>query len=92
MKSAYELAMERLEKVAPSKPLTDEQRAAIAEIDSRAKAKMAEKQIFLGGEIAKAEAMGDMNGAAELRDQLRRELRRLELDMEDEKTKVRDAG
>ncbi len=84
--------MERLEKVAPSKPLTDEQRAAIAEIDSRAKAKMAEKQIFLGGEIAKAEAMGDMNGAAELRDQLRRELRRLELDMEDEKTKVRDAG
>jgi RPA family protein len=33
MKSAYELAMERLEKKAPSLALTDEQKQQIAEID-----------------------------------------------------------
>ena len=35
MKSAYELAMERLEKKAPSTKLTDKQKADIAEIDSK---------------------------------------------------------
>ncbi len=35
MKSAYELAMERLEKGAPTIKLTDDQKAQIAEIDSQ---------------------------------------------------------
>ena len=34
MKSAYELAMERLEKKEPTKKLTEEQLASIAEINS----------------------------------------------------------
>ena len=42
MKSAYELAMERLQKDAPSVPLNAEQRAQIADIDSLYTAKIAE--------------------------------------------------
>jgi len=43
MKSAYELAMERLEKKAPSLALTDEQKQQIGEIDSTFKARIAEQ-------------------------------------------------
>ena len=52
MKSAYELAMERLNKTAPSKKLTDNQKKRIAELESEYKAKIADREIFLNGEIA----------------------------------------
>ena len=51
MKSAYELAMERLEKSAPTLTLTDAQKAQMAEIDSTYKARIAEKELFLQGKI-----------------------------------------
>ena len=47
MKSAYELAMERLQKTTPSLSLTDEQKKELAEIDSKYRAKIAEKELFL---------------------------------------------
>ena len=47
MKSAYELAMERLEKASPSISLTADQKKEIAEIDSTYRAKIAEKEVFL---------------------------------------------
>jgi hypothetical protein len=89
MKSAYELAMERLEKDAPAQPLSEEQKFALAEIDSRFKAKVAEKEVFLKGEIAKAQIAGDALSVEQLEEQLRRELRRIEADREDAKDKVR---
>ena len=46
MKSAYELAMERMGG-GDEKPLTDQQKEQIAEIDSKFKAKIAERKIFL---------------------------------------------
>ena len=54
MKSAYELAMERLEKKTPSLALTKEQKTQIADIDSTFKARIAERELFLKAEIAKA--------------------------------------
>ena len=45
MKSAYELAMERLEKSAPTLTLTDAQKAQMAEVDSTYKARIAEKEL-----------------------------------------------
>ncbi|NIA12891.1 MAG: hypothetical protein GWP08_02330 [Nitrospiraceae bacterium] len=46
MKSAYELAMERLEKASgPTKKLTEEQRAAIADIEKVYEAKIAELKL-----------------------------------------------
>jgi predicted nucleic acid-binding protein len=89
MKSAYELAMERLEKNAPSVALTLEQKAQIAEIDSTFKARIAERELFLKDQILKAEQAGNLDEAESLRKQLAIEVRRLEEDAESSKEKLR---
>jgi hypothetical protein len=89
MKSAYELAMERLEKESPSTKLSDEQKAEIAEIDNACKAKVAEKEVFLKDQIAKAQAAGKWDEIPELEQQLAREFRRIKDDAEAKKAKVR---
>jgi len=92
MKSAYELAMERLEKHSPTAKLTKEQKAAIAEIESAAKAKVAEKEVFLKDQMTKATAQGKFDEVLELEQQLVRELRRIHDDAEAKKEKVRSGG
>lgn len=89
MKSAYELAMERLQKQAPATRLTDEQKTRLSELDGLYKAKRAEREVFLQGEIAKAQARGDGQALEELQQQLSRDLRRLEDELESKKEKVR---
>ena len=89
MKSAYELAMERLEKTAPSVTLTEEQKAQMAEIDSTFKAKIAEKELFLQGKIRDAELSGNFEEVGKLEKQLATEIRRLHEDCEEKKAKVR---
>ena len=89
MKSAYELAMERLEKKTPSVALTTEQKAQIAEIDSSYRARIAEKELFLKGEIEKARAGGKYEELQSLEKQLAVELRRLQEDCEAKKEKLR---
>lgn len=89
MKSAYELAMERLEQQSPTAQLTEAQKAEIAEIDSTYKAKLAEREVFLRDEIAKAEFEGRSHDVAELKDQLGREIRRINEDCEEKKERVR---
>jgi hypothetical protein len=89
MKSAYELAMERLEKKAPSLALSDGQKAQIAEIESTFKARMAERELFLKGEIAKAITAGKSEEAASLQKQLGIDLRRLQEDAEEKKERLR---
>lgn len=91
MKSAYELAMERLEKQSPTAKLTDAQKAEITEQESLFKAKKAEKELFLQGEIAKAQAKGDYEAIGQLQQQLAHELRRLDEDLEEKKEKIRKA-
>ena len=89
MKSAYELAMERLEKAAPTQKLTEAQKTAIAEIDSVARAKIAEREVFLRGEIKKSQAAGKLEEVAELEGQLARDLRRISQEAEEKKEKIR---
>ena len=89
MKSAYELAMERLEKSAPSVVLNDEQKQQIAEIDSTYKARIAEKELFLKDEIRKAQTKGEFGEAESLEKQLAVEVRRLQEDCEEKKEKLR---
>jgi len=89
MKSAYELAMERLEKKAPSVALTDEQKQQIAEIDSTFKARMAEKELFLKDQIGKAQSTGSTDEAESLQKQLTIDLRRLQEDADAKKVKLR---
>ncbi|MFA7233963.1 MAG: hypothetical protein WC076_07615 [Terrimicrobiaceae bacterium] len=85
MKSAYELAMSRLEKSAPSVNLTGKQKLAIAEVDREINAKLAEKKLLLEGELAKAEPAEK----EEIRRQLASEIQRLEEKREREKEKIR---
>jgi len=89
MKSAYELAMERLEKQSPSLKLTDSQRAQLAEIDSLYKSKMAEKELLLGGEIRREQAARKFSEVEKLQQQLASELRRLNEECEAKKESVR---
>ena len=85
MKSAFELAMSRLEKESPTQKLTDEQRAKLA--DSEINAKIAERKLFLEDELRKA--AGDPQAGSELRKQLSAEIARLEEKREREKEKIR---
>lgn len=89
MKSAYELAMERLQKNAPSVTLTDAQKAEIAEIESSALAKVAEKELFLHGEMAKEKARGHFAEMEALQKQLAHETARIRENAETKKERVR---
>lgn len=89
MKSAYELAMERLEKKAPSVALTDAQKGQIAEIESTFKARIAERELFLKEQIDKARQAGNLDEAESLQKQLTVDIRRLQEDSEAKKEKLR---
>jgi hypothetical protein len=89
VKSAYELAMERLQKGSPSVTLTAEQKAQLAEIDSSFNAKIAERKIFLTDQIKKAAAAGKPDEVESLEKQLAADVRRFQEDCENKKGKLR---
>jgi hypothetical protein len=89
MKSAYELAMERLAKDKPVVTLTDDQKKQLAEVDSTFKARMAEKELFLKDQISKAQAAGKFEDAESLEKQFAAEIQRLQQDCEAKKEKLR---
>ena len=92
MKSAYELAMERLQAKEPSVSLTEEQKDQLSEIETRYKAKIAEREIFLEKQIAEALAQENTDEVEKIRQQLIREKAVFEEEMEEEKNKIRQAG
>lgn len=89
MKSAYELAMERLGKSSPAVTLTGKQKSEIAELESRCKAKLAEREIFIADEITKAVAKGDIEAMRQLEKQLVSDRKSLQAELEEKKEKVR---
>ncbi len=89
MKSAYELAMERLEKQSPTAKISAAQKEKIAEIESTFKARIAERELFLHDQIRKAREAGQFDEVEKIEQQLRSELRRLQSDCDDQKEKVR---
>jgi len=92
MKTAYELAMERLNKTSPAVKLTPEQKQQLAELDSRYAAKIAEREIALRGEITAAAGREDGSKAEQLEQQLVRERKALQAELEEKKEAVRRAG
>jgi len=90
MKSSYELAMERLSKAAPTLKLTEKQKKDIAELESKCAAKIAERELFIKGEIAKAVDKGDFDAIPQLEKQLVSDRKSLQSDLEEKKAKVRD--
>lgn len=94
MKSAYELAMERLRKSDPDAvvSLTEEQKQKLAEIDATYKSKIAEREIFLSSKLQEAEASGDPIAIEQIRRQIASERERLEAEREEKKEAVRPKG
>jgi hypothetical protein len=90
MKSAYELAMERLNKTAPTVKLSDAQKKELAELESQYAAKIAAREIALKGEIART--ADDVEKESALRDQLATERRKLQSELEEKKERVRHAA
>jgi hypothetical protein len=89
MKTSYELAMERLNKTAPQSQLSKAQKEALAELDSKYQAKIAEREIFLKAELAKASAKGDIEALQQLDQQLSSDRKSLRAELEEKKEKVR---
>ena len=87
MKSAYELAMERLNKSAPTVSLTAVQKAQIAELESQAAAKMAGREIAM--KTALANVANNFEKAEELRQQLALDRKKLRAELEEKKESVR---
>jgi hypothetical protein len=89
MKSAYELAMERLEKTQPSIALSEAQKKQLADVDSTYRAKIAERELVLRDEIRKAQTTGNLEDAEKLEKQLTSQIARLREDCEAKKEKLR---
>jgi len=91
MKSAYELAMERLQQVSPTVTLTAEQKTQLAEVDSSFSARIAERKIFLSDQIKKAAAAGKSDEVESLEKQLTNDVLRLQEECERKKEKLRSS-
>ena len=88
LKSALDLAMERLAQRdgAPAK-LTDAQKAALAEVDRKTKAKLAEREILGSDRLAKAGE--DPEKIEPIKDQQRAEIEKIKARAEEEKERIR---
>ena len=87
MKSSYELAMERCGG-GDYKPLSEEQKGKIAEIDAKYKAKIAEQRIFLEKNLSDAQVQGNEEEIELIRRQLNDEIADLEAKANSEKDKI----
>jgi hypothetical protein len=92
MKSAYELAMERLSKSDPgsSRSLTPQQRTKLAEVDRVFQGRIAEREIFLKQRLEQALGGRDADEVEKIRKQIASEKSRLEEERESEKDRIRN--
>jgi uncharacterized protein YecT (DUF1311 family) len=90
MKSAYELAMERLSKTEPARKLTAAQKAEIAEVDSQCTARLAQAELALKDELAAAAEQRDYEKADEARRRFSIDRAKIEEDREARKQRIRD--
>ena len=90
MKSAYELAMERLAKSEPAtRPLSTEQKTRLAEIDRVYQGKLAEREIFLKKQLNEAWTAQKPEEVEKIQQQLANERARLAEEREEEKERAR---
>ena len=92
MKSAYELAMERLSSQEPTRKVSDALKKILADIDMTYQAKIAERETFLGTKIAGARAVGAHEEVAILQEELARDLRGIREEWDRKKEQARSAN
>ncbi len=93
-KTAYELILERLKKKdrdegVREQPLTDDQRAKIAEVRKVYEAKLAEREIFFNQSRRKAD---DPEALAALEEEYRRDRERLQSERDGKIERIRNEG
>ena len=81
--------MERLEKESPTKEISDELKANLAEISKVYEAKIADREVFLNGEIARAESADEFEAIEQLNKQLASDRKVLEAELEEKKNELR---
>jgi hypothetical protein len=89
MKSAYELAMERLNKTSPTVKTSAAQKKALAELDAQYAAKIAGRELALKDQVAQAAAGGEVEKMEQLAQQLVIERKKLQAELEEKKDAVR---
>ena len=89
MKSAYELAMERLSKSAPSKSLTAAQKSELADLESLYKSRLAQLDLRTQDELSAAREAGDFKKEETIRTHFQREKAQIEAEREAKKERVR---
>ena len=91
IKSAYDLAMEKLAAKLPptGRTLTRAQKAKLARLDSVYTAKIAERELELKPKIAAAQTKGDAEAAQKFEEMLRTEIAKLRSRLEADKEAVR---
>ena len=92
MKTAYELAMERLDKTSPGTKLSSQQKKEIAELESKYKAKIAERELLVERERIKAIDRGEFEALEQLEKQLVSDRKSLQGQLEEKKEQVRKRG
>ena len=92
MKSAYELAMERLSKTSPTVKTSAAQKKALAELDSQYAARIAGRELALKDQVAQAAARGEAEKMEQLAQQLVIERKKLQAELEEKKDAVRSSG
>jgi len=91
MKSALELAMERLrDKQGEIVPLTHEQKVEIANIEAETKAKVAEEEIMAQDRLRAAYAGGDAEAVRKLDEGIKAEIARIRERGERRKQEIRE--
>lgn len=88
MKSAYEKAMERLNKEAPRRSLSDDEKAELAEIDNQADARVSETRLAYDAKLAGLNPME----AHSLQEELQQEVARIEAKRESDKDAIWNRG
>ena len=89
MKSSYELAMERLAKTSPTVKVTAAQKTELAELESLYAAKIAERDIFLKSELAKAVEKQDLPAYQQIEKQMVSDRKSFQAELEEKKDIVR---
>jgi hypothetical protein len=91
IKSALDLAMERLAKQSGAAPkkMSAEQKAKLAELDKVYTAKIADLEITRQPKITETRFYGDLETAKKLEDELRAEIQKLRKELEEKKEAVR---
>jgi hypothetical protein len=93
LKSALDLAMDRLEKKdGKITALSAEQKKALAEIDGQLKAKIAEIEILKNKQIAEAREKGDAEEIKKLEEQKLGDIGRARSHAESDKERIRGDG